>query len=72
MFQSPGPFLDNCLVAMGLSKAVVSLATNAFQMGFVRYFPLQTVAKIPYIMERIAQIRRSLHQNVQRTVVRLM
>jgi len=67
--HSRGPFLDNCLVAMGLSKAVVSLATNAFQMGFARYFPLQTMDKIPSIMERIAQTRHSLHQNAQQTVV---
>jgi hypothetical protein len=69
MFQSLGPFLGNCLVAMGLSKAVVSLATNAFQMGFVRYFPLQTMAKTLSIMERIARIRRFLHQNAQQIVV---
>ena len=68
-FQSLGPFLDNCLVAMGLSKAVVSLATNAFQMEFARYSPLQITDKILSIMERIAQIPHSLHQNAHQTVV---
>jgi hypothetical protein len=69
IFQSLGQFLDNCRVAMALLKVVVSLATNAFQMGFARYFPLQTMDKILSIMERIAQIRHSLHQNAQQTVV---
>jgi len=56
-------------VAMGLSKAAVSLATNVFQIGFVRYFPLQTMGKNLYIMERIAQIQHSLHQSAQQIVV---
>ena len=69
MFQSLGLFLGNCLVAMGLSKVVVSLAINAFQMGFARYFLLQTMDKTLSIMGRIAQIRRSLHQNALQIVV---
>jgi hypothetical protein len=69
MSQSLGLFPDNCLVAMELSKAVASLATNAFQMGYVKYFPSQTMAKVLYIMVHIARIRRSLHQNALQTVV---
>ena len=69
MFHLLGPFLDNCLVAMGLSKAVALLATNVSQMEFVKYFQLQAMDKTLCTMERIVQIRHSLHQNAQQTVV---
>ena len=64
-----GPFLDKYLVVMELWKVAASLATNVFQTGFAKFFPLQTLGKIHYTTALIALIRHSPPRNVQQIAV---